>query len=143
MKSLIAFLLFVIASSQSLAWDIYECEKNLLMSSMIGIGVQQRVDGNYFFGYEDGQPLFQWRVWNKTFDDLFKEKTKPDWKYPNVVKADGLISAFMRQDGYPDDFHSVLLDVVNGVFFVTVKQVDLKYTTSGNCKAIILDDQPV
>ena len=141
MKSLIAFLLFVIASSQSLAWDIYECEKNLLMSSKIG--VQQRVDGNYWFGYDDGKAFFHWREWGTTFDDIVKQKIKPMWKYPNVVKADGLISAFMRQSGYPKDFHTVLLDTVNGVFLHTVKQVDLKYTTSGNCKAIILDDQPV
>ncbi len=141
MKSLIAFFLFVIASSQSLAWDIYECEKNLLMSTTGGI--QKQVDGNYWFGYKDAEKFMQWREWGKTFDDIVKQNIKPDWRYPNVVKADGLISAFMRQPYDPKDFHTVLLDTINGVFLHTIKQVDLKYTTSGNCKAIVLDGQPI
>ena len=142
-NSLIVFLVFLIASSQTLAWDIYECEKNLLMSTLVG--VKKGNDGYYWIAYEDGNQLSQWREWGKEWDDILKEKIKPDWKYPkeNVAKADGLITAFMRQPGYPKDFHSIVLDTVNGVVFYTVKQSSLKYTTSGNCKQIVSNNEPI
>ena len=108
-------------------------------------GVKKQNDGNYWIAYEYGKQLTQWREWGKTFDDILEQKIKPNWRYPrgNVAKADGLITAFMRQPGYPKDFHSIILDTVNGVVFYTVKQGSLKYTTSGNCKQIVLNDIPI
>ena len=109
------------------------------------VGVKKGNDGYYWIAYEDGNQLSQWREWGREWDDILKEKIKPDWKYPkeNVAKADGLITAFMRQPGYPKDFHSIVLDTVNGVVFYTVKQSSLKYTTSGNCNQIVSNNDPI
>ena len=139
MKSIFIPLLLALLSNQVFAWDIYRCEKNLTLTTAYGGKVAKSFNGLTYLAYKKDNPLLEFITSDKSFPNLVKNKVSPDWKYKNVHKANGLITAFLRQKGYPEDFQVVTLDTKNNIFFKTSnRKTDSfykgKYTVWGECK---------
>jgi len=122
---LVAALLWVAATTPTVADVLWECPKTFTLSSQLGI--IDRPNGTDYIRYVPGQFIC---------DMIAPDSDECYFRYRSLIETPDAVVGFLRRSRYPTDTQVIVLDLLNSKFYKTTQQGDLKTSIFGECQNV-------